>query len=58
MTRKHFAALAAVLRDLRPARGATTQAQWEAAVKTVASMCAQNNRNFNASRFYAACGLE
>lgn len=58
MTRKHFKALADVLKGTRPELTEAhpdALAHWETTMYAVASVCRSFNPNFNAGRFYAAC---
>jgi len=52
MTRKHFEAIAKVLRDNR---SSTNDADWYNLVSAMADACAETNPNFDRSRFITAC---
>ena len=69
MTRKHFAAIAAVMLNDKPgtegkvysertpwARGAHDE--WSTIVLNMAAMLATQNNHFDRARFLAACGME
>lgn len=60
MTRKHFEALAAMVRDLASTTADPTQAV-DIAVRdhadTLAKFCATQNPNFDRARFLKACGF-
>jgi len=57
MTRKHFEALAAGLREARPEVSfGEPYAAWREAVNAVARACAKSNEAFDRMRFLAACG--
>ena len=66
MTRKHFEALAAALKDNRPAKDVQafgyaarfSEEQWLDGVGRVADVCARFNPYFNRARFLKACGVE
>lgn len=63
MTRKHFEAIAAVLKHERPDRDGSKWAdgardEWSTIVMRMADMCAAQNAQFKRDRFYTACGLE
>ena len=49
MTRKHFKALAQILKEHK-ADGVL--------IRDMAQFCYNNNSNFDRARFYEACGLE
>ncbi len=59
MTKKHFEALAAALRENRflPDNEAAN-VQWERCVEAVAAVGADFNPRFDRARFLAACGME
>lgn len=62
MTRKHFSAIAEVLKDLKPNASTPLQQiahsaelkQWDATVKAFAKFCKAHNGNFDESRFLEA----
>jgi len=59
MTRKHFEALAAALKDRKPMGTIPyTTDQWELDCEGMASVCARFNPNFDRARFLKACGVE
>jgi hypothetical protein len=62
MTRKHFNALAAALRDAwnsnTSADSVSARQAWEQAVIAVADVRSASNASFKRERFYAACGLD
>lgn len=60
MTRKHFEAIAAFLRGMKPGRDALNSAwrTWEDTVNGFVALCAQSNPRFDAHRFRLACGME
>ena len=63
MTRKHFQAIAAQLRQDRPnAVGVDsslmTIEQWRRIVRGMADVCQQFNNRFNRQTFYDACGYD
>lgn len=68
MTRKHFEALAAALKDSKPSKPDPEStwsysqyrdalAQWRIDVRAIVSACLRANDQFDA-RFYAACGYK
>lgn len=60
MSKKDFVALAKALRSARLGIAATdsrVEAQWRECVQSVADVCADHNRDFDRSRFSAACGI-
>jgi len=67
MTKKHYEALAAGLRDAWDTSSAAREfalpiederrAVWVACVEAVAAVCATDNPRFDTARFYEACGL-
>lgn len=63
MTRKHFEALAAALKDSKPdGNGEVVHpialTQWRADVRAIALVCHAYNHQFSTRRFYDACGYE
>lgn len=63
MSKKHFEALAAALKDNRPVEGGMSfyqfsEEQWLDGVGRIADVCARFNPNFDRARFLAACGVE
>lgn len=63
MTKKHFEALAAALKERKPSNSDdyTSDAgleQWIADVYAVADVCAAHNAHFDRARFLAACEME
>jgi hypothetical protein len=57
MTRKHFEALAAGLREARPeVTFGERYSVWHEAVTAVAKACAASNAAFDRMRFLEACG--
>jgi hypothetical protein len=58
MLRKHFIAIAAMLRASRPEShwDANKRAQWDMDVTAIADVCRRFNAQFNRSRFIDACG--
>lgn len=61
MTKKHFEALAAALKDasfMIPVGNRTADSQHIYDAKAVAGVCARFNPNFDRARFLAACGVE
>lgn len=58
MSRKHFVALAAALRESRPESNGEAREQWKTDVRAIASACAAANGSFDRCRFYAACCFE
>lgn len=61
MTREHFEAIAAVLRDERPDRDGSARQdgardEWSTTVLQFASMCKEQNPQFNRARFLKAAG--
>jgi hypothetical protein len=66
MSKKHFEALAAALKEARPfTKGYNTPDQvgavllpWEESCLAVAGVCARFNPNFDRARFLKACGVE
>lgn len=63
MTKKHFDALAAALRDVRPEvsllnyHALPRVDQWRADCEAAADFCARFNPKFNRGRFLEACGV-
>lgn len=58
MTKKHFVALAAILKSLKPRIVTTTEhGQWAATVGAQASFCQSQNAQFDRARFLQACGV-
>lgn len=62
MTKKHFVALAAVLKSQRPhGMDANTLfgslPQWNSDVQAMANFCQSQNAQFDRERFLAACGV-
>jgi hypothetical protein len=55
MTKKHFIALADVLRMLKPAEVKYSRAfaQWKDTVQAIAEFCKLQNPNFNCDRWFA-----
>lgn len=62
MTKKHFTEMAEKLKSVKPEReGADYEAkafQWMRAVRAMAFFCARQNKSFDYTRFYSACGME
>lgn len=63
MTKKHFDALAAALKEARlafalPIGVETAETQSHRDILMVASVCARFNPNFDRARFLTACGVE
>jgi hypothetical protein len=60
MTRKTFVAMASQLKSVRPADGKGREAMyaWEACVRSVATVCQQNNPAFDWNRFVKVCGFD
>lgn len=59
MTKKHFNALAAALKENRFLPGnEAADVQWERCVEGVASVCVEFAPRFDRARFLAACGVE
>ena len=66
LTAKHFEALAAALKENRPALPEDgygqpyhfSEAQWSDCAGRIASVCARFNPNFDRARFLAACGVQ
>lgn len=70
MTRKHFEALAAALKDSKPDKPNSAMeqwavndllgrmSQWRADVRAIADVCLDYNLLFNDAKFYTACGYE
>ena len=69
MSKKHFNALAAALRQTRDALNRDHQGDspdhardvhraWRMTCRDVANVCAQTNPRFDRARFLAACGME
>ena len=59
MSKKHFVALAAALKEqrVRFAENMDQHAQWCRDVQAVTDVCARFNANFDRDRFLTACGL-
>jgi hypothetical protein len=55
MTRKHFEAIAAAMRDLREKSDNTDSV--DEASRALAAVCAESNGRFDNSRFLRACGV-
>ena len=55
MTRKHFEALAAELRQVKSANAWET---WIGCVEATATVCARFNPTFDRARFLTACGVQ
>ena len=58
MTRKHFEALAAALRNSHIEGDPSYIDQWIVDCQAVAEICARFNPNFDRARFLAACGVQ
>ena len=64
MTKKHFVALAAALKEARlfdaaeTARSIEADTQWERTIEGIAAVCADFSPRFDRARFLAACGVE
>jgi hypothetical protein len=59
MTKKHFIALANVLKTLRPVNVESDEyIMWRDCVRSIATVCGSTNPRFNRYTFYSACGLE
>jgi hypothetical protein len=59
MTRKHFEALAAALKNSKPTfPDHLATVQWKNDVSAIADACATINPNFDKDRFKAVCGLK
>ena len=66
MTKKHFDALAAALKQSAPDgfeprlafQSDTASAQWLTDVARISNVCARFTPNFDRARFLAACGVE
>jgi hypothetical protein len=70
MTKKHFEALAAALKFIKPSGNpvcppkdvkvflAGQQREWDYAVEATADVCSKFNPNFDRARFLKACGVE
>jgi len=58
MTRKHYVAIAGVLKSTRPAEhwDANKREQWTLDVRAIADVLAQDNARFDRARFIKACG--
>ena len=66
MTKRHFEAIAAALKESRPTRSPVPNSapyyealrcQWRADVRAIAGVLLAHNPRFD-TRFYAACGYE
>jgi hypothetical protein len=60
MSKKHFIAIAAALRNNAPDQHSQTEAEkdlFERIVGSVATVCTTANPNFDRARFEAACGV-
>ena len=58
MTRRHFVALANVLRSIKPpSEMKEAHAMWVDAARSIASICASDNPRFDRPRFLVACGV-
>ena len=60
LTKKHFEALAAALKDRMPVEPRTSNVgtQWYWDVQAMTDVCARFNPNFDRVRFLKACGVE
>ena len=61
MTKKHFVALAAALREAGysyPIGITTPETQHKRDILAITAVCARFNPNFDRDRFLAACGVE
>ena len=56
MTKKHFIALAAALRQVKPDRDHIATVQWERTVMAIVAVLEKENGQFDRRRFLAACG--
>lgn len=58
MTKKHFVALAAALKSVKPRITTTTDhQQWVLTVNAILNFCQSQNAQFDRERFLAACGV-
>jgi hypothetical protein len=57
MTRKHFEAIARIMRDHTPVQGEAVDITHRDTVDALADYFATENPNFDRGRFVAACGL-
>lgn len=59
MTRKDYVKTAEILRDIRPdGADPACKRYWRMTVEKFVTMFAEDNPNFDAVRFYKACGLQ
>lgn len=60
MEHRHFKAIAAALRESRPASNwePAKMSQWKSTVNSFVVICRSSNSRFNADRFLAACNHE
>lgn len=56
MSRKHFEALAAALRESKPLAEQSALLQWQLDVAKVSDVLAESNPRFDRGKFLDACG--